>query len=233
MDAVKDVVDASAAEKVEQQQKAAERLSAVIEAATQASQALERQVSEISKEQPNSDGQSSPTETPASQLAEPGRLRARATLTPGGEEAAACIYVYAPEQDIQGNRKQIDYACAANQVFTLPAGNYVINATSGNASVSAPVTVESGKLADHALVLNAGYYRPRAVLTAGGEEPDACFYVSEPKANLQGQHKQIGLCLRPEFRHHAARRRLSGHRRLRQCIDVDDAEHRGRPDHRP
>lgn len=189
VEAVKSAADASAAGKTDEQQKAAERLTQIIQAATEASEALEKQVIEITEEETQPGAQSNATGVPAT--AEPGQLRARAALTEGGEQINACFYVYEPKEDLQGNRKEVDRACSNNAVFTLPVGDYVVAAGAGNASASTPLTIRGGQLTDHNFDLNAGYLRARAALTAGGEQLSACFYVYEPREDLQGNRKEV------------------------------------------
>jgi hypothetical protein len=60
----------------------------------------------------------------------------------------ACFRVYEPKEDLQGNRKQVNYACTDNAVFTLPAGSYVLLAQSGDASASITFDIKPGELTD-------------------------------------------------------------------------------------
>ncbi|MEZ5833362.1 MAG: hypothetical protein R3D05_19480 [Dongiaceae bacterium] len=192
VETVKSVTDASAAEKADEQKKAEERLTEILQAATSASEALRQQAEEINRQSPSSSDQSSQgAATSGEASAEPGTLRLQAALTDGGEQIDACFYVYEPKEDLQGNRKRIDYSCTRNALFTLPAGDYYIYASAGDASVSTPLAVQSGQVTDRVLTLNAGYFRTTAALSAGGESLNACFYVYEAKEDLQGNHRRI------------------------------------------
>ncbi len=149
---IKDVIGAEDAQKAARQKEAEERLQTIVEAAAEASRALENQVNEISRTESgtgSSAGQS--TKAPSD---EPGRIRLQAALTEGGEIVQACFSVYEPKQDLQGNRKQIDYSCTDNAVFTLPAGRYFIGVEAGQAKGTTEIQVGPGTVTEQILTLS-------------------------------------------------------------------------------
>ena len=129
-----------------------------------------------------------------------GYLRTEALLAEGGERANACFDVLEAREDIQGNRKEVARSCSDQAMFLLPAGDYVMDATSGSAAVRAEVSVVAGQRLDRAMILNAGYLRSHAELTSGGEQVSACFEVYDPKEDSLGNLKQIARSCDREVR---------------------------------
>lgn len=121
-----------------------------------------------------------------------GYLRTHAELTGGGEQVSACFEVYDPNEDSQGNLKQIARACDMAVLLTLPAGDYTLHAQSGHAATSVGITIVAGKPTKQPVVLNAGYLRLQARLAGAGQMTDACFDVYEPRADVHGNRKAIG-----------------------------------------
>lgn len=120
-----------------------------------------------------------------------GYLRARAVLSEAGEASSACFYILEAKEDLQGKHRQINSSCGEKAIFTLPAGKYLGSAASGDASKSAEVSVQAGQITDQVFNLNAGYLRTKAALIEQGDPLSACFYVLDPKEDLQGNHKSI------------------------------------------
>lgn len=129
-----------------------------------------------------------------------GYLRTEALLTAGGERADACFDVSEAKEDIQGNRKAVARDCSDQPLLLLPAGDYVLDATSGSASARAGVKIVAGQRIDQSMILNAGYLRSHAELTSGGEPVSACFEVHDPKEDSLGNFKLIARACDTEVR---------------------------------
>lgn len=183
VDAVKSVPNAGEDLAVKQKE-AEERLAKIIQSANEASTALKQTVEQISAKQPDQ-----PALAPASQG--PGTLKLRAVLTQGSDVVDSCFDVYDPKPDVQGNLKHLDRACGKPASFELPAGQYVVDAFSGETTVRSTMTVAAGQTNDATVDLDSGYLRTEALLAQGGERAAACFEVFETKEDVAGNHKSV------------------------------------------
>lgn len=120
-----------------------------------------------------------------------GYLRTHAELTSGGEQVEACFDVFGTKPDLQGNYAQIARTCTNNALLLLPAGDYTLNAQSGNAAVSVSTSIAAGQATQLPVVLNAGYLRVQAQLSGDSQFVNACFDVYEPTADVYGNRKAV------------------------------------------
>lgn len=120
-----------------------------------------------------------------------GYLRLKASLAEGAAPLESCFEVYKAEQDLLGNREYVNRSCGQMVLFTLPAGAYFLQVSSGDASVSLEETVRPGELTDQVVNLNAGYLRAQAVLSEGMAPLESCFEVYDAEPDLQGNRRYI------------------------------------------
>jgi hypothetical protein len=73
-----------------------------------------------------------------------GYLRVQAQLSDDAQFVSACYDVYAPKQDVQGNRVSVARQCDEKAIFTLPAGSYFLVASTSGASAEQLVEVAPG-----------------------------------------------------------------------------------------
>lgn len=103
----------------------------------------------------------------------------------------AYIYVFEPEQTVDGKRKQVT---AGNQrnIFTLAAGKYLVTAKLGKAQVSEMVEIVAGRKNDLVLILGSGILKVTALSEEGGEPmKDAYIHVYETEQGADGKRKQV------------------------------------------
>ncbi|MGF1610202.1 MAG: hypothetical protein ACFCUQ_12455 [Kiloniellales bacterium] len=120
-----------------------------------------------------------------------GYLRVKAGLAEGAGPLQSCVDVYGAEQDLLGNRKYVHRSCGESMLFTLPAGVYFLQVSSGDASTTLETAVQAAQLTDQMVSLNAGYLRARAVLSEGMPPLEGCFDVYDAKEDLQGNRRYI------------------------------------------
>ncbi len=124
-----------------------------------------------------------------------GSLRLQAIAVEGAEPLTepSVWRVYEATQDVNGKRKQVTSNRAVAQVFTLPAGHYVIKAEYGYAEAFTEVEVMAGELTEVTMNLNAGSLRLQAIAVKGAEpltEPSV-WRVYEATQDVNGKRKQI------------------------------------------
>lgn len=121
-----------------------------------------------------------------------GYLKTHALLAEDGERADACFEIFEAKEDIAGNHRPVTRRCSeAPTMVLLPAGDYMLNVTSGKASTRLDVKIAAGKRTDQPVILNAGILRTDAKLTSDGETVSACFEVYDPNEDSLGNFKQI------------------------------------------
>lgn len=100
-----------------------------------------------------------------------GELRLNPVVSEGGPAVERDVFfrVLEPEENLDGERAEIDREVSRNPLFVLPAGDYVIAATYGAAEMNDETSVTAGELTEQTINLNAGYVRVNAVLADGGE----------------------------------------------------------------
>ncbi|MEM1430852.1 MAG: VWA domain-containing protein [Pseudomonadota bacterium] len=124
-----------------------------------------------------------------------GNLRVHAEASPGGTrlEDTMFYWVYAPEVDLNGERKEISRSGLASETFTLAEGRYHVVARHGDAFASQDVEVSAGALTDITMDMNVGYLRVASIPTEGGATlTDNQFYwIYEQQADLQGNRAEV------------------------------------------
>jgi hypothetical protein len=101
--------------------------------------------------------------------------------------------VYEAKQDLEGNRKRIDYSFDAEPLFKLPAGRYYVTVRYGAAYASTEVAVTAAQVTQQSLNLKAGYLRLASILAQGNERltRDLRYEIYEAKQDLEGNRKRI------------------------------------------
>jgi Ca-activated chloride channel family protein len=99
-----------------------------------------------------------------------GRLKASAKRTAEAHPLKGDIVwaVYEPEPDAEGRYRKVTFSYDSVPVWTLPAGDYTLNAERGAAKGSAKVVVRAGETAEHDIVLGSGSLAVRALLAGAG-----------------------------------------------------------------
>jgi len=121
-----------------------------------------------------------------------GVLAPTAHYTEGSDPVKDVYFrVYNPQQDADGNRKQVT-AGGGKPKFKLPAGPYYITAKVGDAVIGKDVVVKAGEAIDVAMVLGAGILAPTAHYTEGGDPVKGVYFrVYDAEQNADGQRKQV------------------------------------------
>jgi len=130
------------------------------------------------------DATPTPTPVPDSTM-----LKVKTLLTEGGEEIPAQYYIFDPKRDIKGKRKTLHFG--SKQEIPLPAGDYVVRAVWGKASVEEPFTLTAGETLEKTFVLGAGALKVNTVLKEGGEEVESYVNIFEPQTDLKGKRKRV------------------------------------------
>ncbi|NNL89151.1 MAG: VWA domain-containing protein [Marinicaulis sp.] len=124
-----------------------------------------------------------------------GNLRLSPVATEGGEKLTEKMYyrVYDAKTDLAGKRNQIAASGSVEPLFTLTAGEYVVEASHGKAKIEVPVTVTAGELTDATANLNVGYLKVLTTMADGMEplDDDVYYRVLSGKADLSGKREQI------------------------------------------
>ena len=131
-----------------------------------------------------------------------GKLRLLARPVAGAEPFSSDLAweVFA-EPDLEGNRKSVAFSYEGNPTLSLPAGTYLVTVKWGEASAQQEVVIESGKLLDAGMVLNAGTIKANAVMGEGGSPVSgnlAWNLLTEPDA--EGNRKDAGFSYNDEAR---------------------------------
>ncbi len=128
----------------------------------------------------------------------PQGLRLRAKLCEDCEiitDGGLFWWVYEPETDLQGKRKEVSRAGAVAPVIELPAGAYHVAGRYGTGSVlrTADVEVKEGELTDVVINMDAGGLRLAGIPTAGAEvlKDNMFYWVLSPTKDLQGNQKEF------------------------------------------
>ncbi len=128
----------------------------------------------------------------------PQGLRIRAKLCEDCEiitDGGMFWWVYEPEKDLQGKRKEVSRSGSVAPIIELPAGAYHVAGRYGNGSVlrTADVEVTEGELTDVVINLDAGGLRLSGVPTSGAEvlKDNMFYWVLSPTKDLQGNQKEF------------------------------------------
>ena len=124
-----------------------------------------------------------------------GNLRLSPISTQGGEKLTEKMYyrVYEAKTDLSGKRNQVAVSGSVEPLFTLMAGDYVVEATHGKAKTELRVTITAGELTETTANLNVGYLKVLTTM-ADGMTPldDGVYYrVLSNKTDLSGKREQI------------------------------------------
>ncbi|MEQ1841489.1 MAG: hypothetical protein ABL994_13860, partial [Verrucomicrobiales bacterium] len=129
-----------------------------------------------------------------------GKLRALARPAAGAEPFKADLaWDVLAEPDLEGNRKSVAFSYDSNPTLSVPAGKYLVTVKWGEASASQEVVIDSGKLLDLEMVLNAGTIKANAVMGEGGTPVSgnlAWTLLTEPDA--EGNRKDAGFSYNDE-----------------------------------
>lgn len=94
--------------------------------------------------------------------------------------------------DINGKHKHVAGSYSGKPVFTLPAGEYRVVVTKGEAKAEDTVTVTAGQRAEDTLVFKSGILAAKATLAAGGDAVDGLGWeVVKTKTNIEGKHAHV------------------------------------------
>lgn len=129
-----------------------------------------------------------------------GKLRALARPAAGAEPFKADLaWDVLAEPDLEGNRKSVAFSYDSNPTLSVPAGNYLVTVKWGEAKAQQDVVIDSGKLIDLDMVLNAGTIKANAVMGEGGTPVSgnlAWTLLTEPDA--EGNRKDAGFSYNDE-----------------------------------
>jgi Ca-activated chloride channel family protein len=112
------------------------------------------------------------------------------------------------EADLEGNREDVAYSYESNPTLSVPAGTYLLKVVWGEARAEREVVVESGKLADIEMVLNAGTVKANAVMGEGGQPVSGNLaWTLFTEADAEGNRADAGFSYNDEadFRNAAGR----------------------------
>lgn len=138
-----------------------------------------------------------------------GKLRAIARPAAGAEPFKADLaWEVLAEPDLEGKRKSVAYSYESNPTLSVPAGKYLVTVKWGEAGATQDVVIDSGKLLDLEMVLNAGTIKANAVMGEGGSPVTgnlAWTLLTEPDA--EGNRKDVGYSYNDEvlFRNSAGK----------------------------
>lgn len=95
--------------------------------------------------------------------------------------------------DAEGDRKSVSYSYEAQPSLTMPAGQFFVKVTHGNAFGSAPVEIKAGEVTEVVVSLESGTVKAVALLEEGGEPigKDLAWDVLG-MPDLEGNRKSIG-----------------------------------------
>jgi Ca-activated chloride channel family protein len=98
------------------------------------------------------------------------------------------------QPDVEGDRKSVSYSYDAQPSMTLPAGQFLVKITYGNAFGSAPVEIRAGEVTEVVISLESGTIKAMAMLEEGGEPiaKDLGWDVLG-MPDLEGNRKSIGF----------------------------------------
>ncbi|MEM7044707.1 MAG: vWA domain-containing protein [Pseudomonadota bacterium] len=116
-----------------------------------------------------------------------GDLKLAAVLTAAGEPIGANMRVWTPDADANGQRTLVASKSSKPEravAFTLPAGDYLVEAIYGDAEVTGDVQVEAGEITDKVMVMNTGFLEAWGTRTEGGESMHAHIAVHKADAGL-------------------------------------------------
>lgn len=100
--------------------------------------------------------------------------------------------VYTTKTDINGKHKNVAGSYSDSPVITLPAGEYRVVVTKGDARAEGTATVTAGERAEKTLYLKSGILAAKAVLAKGGTPVDGLGWkIVEVKTNIEGKHKHV------------------------------------------
>ncbi len=128
----------------------------------------------------------------------PQGLRLRAKLCEDCEiitDGQMFWWVFEPETDLEGKRKEVARAGRAAPIVELPVGRYVVNGRYGGGALlrSVDAEVTEGELTDVVVNLEGGALRLAAVPSEGGEvlKDNMFYWVLSPAKDLQGNQKEF------------------------------------------
>ncbi len=101
--------------------------------------------------------------------------------------------VYNPRKDLNGDRKRLDAKYKPKSLFPMPAGEYYVTATFGDAFGEANLAVAPGEVTEHQFNFGAGQLKLVAIPTAGAAPltKDLRIRIMDPKRSLTGERKVI------------------------------------------
>jgi Ca-activated chloride channel homolog len=73
------------------------------------------------------------------------------------------------QPDVEGDRKSVSYSYEAQPSLTMPAGQFLVKVTQGNAFGVAPVEIKAGEVTEVVISLESGTIKAVALLQEGGE----------------------------------------------------------------
>jgi Ca-activated chloride channel family protein len=103
--------------------------------------------------------------------------------------------VYENTQDMDGRRNKVANSSNVNPVFKLAAGEYLVNATRGNSTVSTVIKVKAGEMIQHTFNLKVGNLKLSA-LASEDSKPFSKFLavnysVYEDKKDMDGKRTNV------------------------------------------
>jgi Ca-activated chloride channel family protein len=124
-----------------------------------------------------------------------GKLRAVARPAAGAKPFEAdLVWNLFGEADLEGNREDVAFSYDGNPTLNVPAGTYLLKVSWGEAKAEQQVTVESGKLVDVDLVLNAGTIKANAIMGEGGKPVSGNLaWVLVSEADAEGNRTDAGF----------------------------------------
>jgi Ca-activated chloride channel family protein len=138
-----------------------------------------------------------------------GKLRLVARSAEGAEPISANLaWNVRSTPDLEGNRKDVAFSYDANPTLSIPSGEYTVSVDWGAATMSKDVVIESGKLLETELVLNAGTLVADAVMGEGGTPvTEGLAWTLLSEADAEGNRKDSGFSYdaEPLFRNTAGK----------------------------
>lgn len=138
-----------------------------------------------------------------------GRLRLAALPAEGaGPITANLAWNVRSTPDLEGNRKDVAFSYDANPTLSIPAGEYTVTVDWGGASLSKDIVIETGKLLETTLVLNAGTLVANAIMAEGGSSAtEGLAWTLVTEADAEGNRKDAGFSYdaEPLFRNTAGK----------------------------
>jgi hypothetical protein len=126
-----------------------------------------------------------------------GRIHGVIRLTPGGPALSGYWRIYKAEGFDLGERQQVTYSAEGN--LTLPAGHYVVEATSGNAAKQETLEIRPGETTTLEVILNAGRLRGVMKLTPSGPVVSGYWRVYKAEGFDLGERQQVTYSSEADF----------------------------------